>query len=242
MQVLVAAGGSGDRDVFQALGFEDVTITNLADSPPADFAPYRWERKDAEALDYPDEAFDWGVVSAGLHHCRSPHRALLELYRVARRGVLCLESRDSALMRAAVRSGVADEYELTAVAANGFRAGGVRDSAVPNYVYRWTEREVVKTITSHAPHARHDFLWFHELELPLSLFDLGGRLRRLLGRALWLAQPAARVVGRLLPGQANLFAFVVLKPQLPGDLQPWLRLDEKGLAPDEGWIRRKLGM
>ena len=49
-------------------------------------APYRWELADAEALPYEDDAFDWAVISAGLHHCRSPHAALLELYRVARRG------------------------------------------------------------------------------------------------------------------------------------------------------------
>ena len=241
MRVLVAAGGSGDRDVFHALDFDDVTITNLEDASPADYAPYRWEHQDAEALDYADGEFDWTVVSAGLHHCRSPHRALLELYRVAGRGVLAIESRDSALMRAAIRAGVADEYELTAVAASGFRAGGVRNTAVPNYVFRWTEDEVTKTIASQAPHAAHEFLWFHELELPLSLFEIGGRRRHLIGNALRGLEPAARAFARLFPGQANLFAFVTLKPQLPRDLQPWLRLGEDGPAPDEAWIRRKLG-
>ena len=53
-------------------------------------------------------------------------------------------------MRVAQRLGVVDEYELTAVADNGLPAGGVRNSPVPNYVYRWTEREVEKTIASAA--------------------------------------------------------------------------------------------
>ena len=81
-------------------------------------------------------------------------------------------------MRAAIRLGVADEYELTAVADNAFRSGGVRNTGVPNYVYRWTEREVEKTIRSAAPHARDEFLWFHELELPLSVLEVGGGRRR----------------------------------------------------------------
>lgn len=241
MRVLVAAGGTGDRDVFLSLGFRDVTITNVDESGAADaYAPFRWEPADAEALPYEDASFDWAVISAGLHHCRSPHRALLELYRVARRGVLALEARDSTLMRTAIRLGVVDEYELTAVAANDFSAGGVRNTAVPNYVYRWTEREVRKTIASAAPHARHEFLWFHELEVPLSIYEVGGG-RRAVGTALRALQPAARLVARIAPGQANLFAFAVLKPELPDDLQPWLRPGEDGPAPDEAWIRSRLG-
>jgi SAM-dependent methyltransferase len=235
MRVLVVAGGPGDRDVFHELGFTDVTVTDLGE--PADLLPFRWERQDAEALTYDDGSFDWGVVSAGLHHCRSPHAALLELYRVARRGLLALESRDSALMRAAIRLGVVDEYELTAVADNAFRSGGVRNTGVPNYVYRWTEREVEKTIRSAAPHARDEYVWFHELELPLSVYEVGGG-RRAVGRALRALQPAARLAARVAPGQANLFAFAVLKSD---ELQPWLRPGDGGPVPDEAEIRRRLG-
>src|SRR6476659_8445532 len=90
-RVLVVAGGAVDREAFAACGFTDVTFTNL--SANAD------ERQDAEALTYDDGSFDFAVISAGLHHGASPHRALLELYRVARHGILALEARDSALMR-----------------------------------------------------------------------------------------------------------------------------------------------
>ena len=101
----------------RAAGFTNVTITNVDDAGDDEaLAPFAWERQDAEALRYPDGSFDVGIVSAGLHHCRSPHRALLELYRVARVAVVALESRDSALMRLAVRLGAVDEYELGAVA------------------------------------------------------------------------------------------------------------------------------
>jgi ubiquinone/menaquinone biosynthesis C-methylase UbiE len=236
MSVLVVAGGSGDRDVLRSLGFGDVTISNLEEHA-VDVEPYGWERQDAEALSHGEAAFDWAVVSAGLHHCRSPHRALLELYRVARRGLLALEARDSALMRCALRLGLVDEYELTAVADHGFRSGGVRNTPVPNYVYRWTEREVEKTIASAAPHARDEFLWFHELELPLSIFEVDGARRRL-GRVLRAVEPAARAVARVAPGQANLFAFAVVKT---GALQPWIRAGAEGPLPDEAEIRRRLG-
>lgn len=219
-RVLVVAGGDVDRQALAACGFEHVTVTNLSGDGD--------ERQDAEALTYDDDAFDFAIISAGLHHCASPHRALLELYRVGRHGALALEARDSALMRLAQRLGVVDDYELTAVADNGFASGGVRNTAVPNYVYRWTEREVEKTIASAFPQRRHRFLWFRELELPVSVLELSGKAR-------WrYATAPLRLVTRVLPRQANLFAFAVLRE----GLQPWMRDDA---TPDEAAIRARLG-
>ncbi len=221
MRVLVVAGGELDRRVFAAHGFGDVTFSNLSSQDAAEF-------EDAEALSYPDGSFDLAVISAALHHCRSPHHALLELHRVARVGLVALEARDSALMRLAIRLRVVDEFELTAVADSGFRSGGVRNTAVPNYVYRWTEREVEKTIKSAAPELRHRFAYFRELELPVSVLELSGR-------SVWrFAAPVLRLVARILPRQANLFAFAVFKD----GLQPWMQSETQ---PDEAWIRRRLG-
>jgi ubiquinone/menaquinone biosynthesis C-methylase UbiE len=228
MSVLVTCGGSADRDALAATGFTNVTITNV-DSAGDDgaLAPFAWERQDAEALGYPDGSFDLGIVSAGLHHCRSPHRALLELYRVARVAVVALESRDSALMRLAVRLGAVDEYELGAVASHGLLAGGVENTSTPNYVYRWTEREVEKTVASFAPHARHRIHFFRQFELPEVLVTTARGPR---GTLLRLARPVVSGVTRVLPRQANLFGFAIEKPRLPGDLQPWMAAVDE---PDE---------
>jgi SAM-dependent methyltransferase len=219
-RVLVVAGGDVDREALAACGFADVTVTNLSEDGD--------ERQDAEQLSYDDDSFDFAIISAGLHHCASPHRAVLELYRVARRGFLALEARDSLAMRTAERIGVIDAYELTAVADNGFAAGGVRNSAIPNFVYRWTEREVEKTIASAAPHRRHRFEYFRELELPVSVLELSGKAR-------WrFAAAPLRLITRAFPSQANLFAFAVFR----GGLQPWMR-DETTL--DVAEVERRLG-
>jgi SAM-dependent methyltransferase len=238
MSVLVVCAGEADRDVFLEVGFEDVTISNLAGGSEEMSRPFRWAAEDAEDLSFEDGSFDLVAVSGGLHHCRSPHRALLEMYRVARQVVFVLESRDSRLMRAAIGVGIVDEYELTAVAAHGFQAGGVRDTSAPNFVYRWTEREVRKAIASNAPHARHRILFFHELELPMSVLGLRfGRPGELAAR---VAEPALGLVTKVFPSQANLFAFVVLKPVLPRDLQPWMKQEDGQPVADEAWIRGHL--
>ena len=127
-------------------------------------------------------------------------------------------------MRVAQRLGVVDEYELTAVADNDFAAGGVRNSPVPNYVYRWTEREVEKTIASAAPQRRHRFVWFRELELP----GVGARARR--EGQVALRGGAAALVTKVFPRQANLFAFAVFREEL----QPWMR---DASTPDVDAIR-----
>lgn len=237
MSVLVAAGGPADRDAFHELGFERVTISNVDESVAAEeLAPYEWSFQDAEALGYPDGSFDVTVVSAGLHHCRSPHRALLELYRVARVAAVALESRDSSLMRLAVRLGAVDEYELAAVAAHGLRSGGVANSSTPNYVYRWTEREVEKTVASFAPHARHRIRFFREFELPETLVEIDRGAR---ANVLRLARPVVTGITRVLPSQANLFAFAIEKPRLPDDLQPWMRVEDGELRPDADAVSRR---
>jgi SAM-dependent methyltransferase len=239
MSVLVVAGGPADRDAFRAHGFEHVTVSNVDESfDPDELAPYAWSRQDAERLDFADGSFDLTVVSAGLHHCRSPHRALLELYRVARVAALALESRDSTLMRLAIRLGAVDEYELAAVAAHGLRSGGVANTSTPNYVYRWSEREVEKTIASYAPHARHRIRFFREFELPETLLEADRGARAGLLR---LAGPVVGGITRVLPRQANLFAFAIEKPRLPDDLQPWMRLEEDELRPDPGVVGSRYG-
>jgi SAM-dependent methyltransferase len=234
MSVLVVAGGGADRDAFLGAGFTDVTISNVDESGDV-YAPFAWSRQDAEALDLPDESFDLVAVSAGLHHCASPHRALLEMVRVARRAVLAIESRDSLLMRIALKAGAAGEYELEAVVAHDFQAGGVRNSAIPNYVYRWNEREIEKTVASYAPHERHRFRYFREFELPESLLEM--RANRLAAAAVRATKPAVAAITRAFPSQGNLFAFVVEKT---GELQPWVRREGDELRPDEQFIRKRI--
>jgi SAM-dependent methyltransferase len=81
---------------------------------------------DAEQLPFPDRSFDVVAVHDGLHHLDDPYRAIGEMARVARQGVLILEPARAALTRLAVWAGLAEEVE---------EAG--------NYVYRLDPGEVV---------------------------------------------------------------------------------------------------
>jgi len=220
-RILVACGGDTDARALRHRGFRDALITNLDDRRSEGIGPYAWQSCDAEDLPFADDSFDWGIVNAGLHHCRSPHRGLLELLRVSRRGILAIEARDSLLMRLAVRMGLAPDYELECVALG---TGGLRDGPVPNFIYRWTEREVRKTVESADPGAVNELRFYYGLVLPEERMTMAGPTKRLAAR---IGGLFARALFRLMPRQGNRFAFAVVRT---GRAKPWIKAGE--LDPD----------
>jgi SAM-dependent methyltransferase len=238
MRVLVACAGTYDRDVLYGLGFRDVTISNLDVRLSGDeFAPFAWSYQDVERLTFDDDAFDFAIVHNGLHHCYSPHRGLLELYRVANRGVLACEPRDTLLVRLGMRLNFGQTYELASVSHHGMEFGGVGNTPIPNFIYRWTETEFEKTISCFAPVGTHRFVYAYRMRVNWS------RLRMLRNRffavAVTVAMPLLKLVFRAFPKQANGFAFAVQKPRLPAQLHPWLRLEDGQVAVDDAWIQAR---
>ena len=50
-------------------------------------------------------------------------------------------------MKLAVKLNLAHQYETQAVFFNDMKTGGLNNKEIPNFVYRWTEREVYKLIS-----------------------------------------------------------------------------------------------
>jgi len=232
MSVLVVAGGDRDRAVLQDAGFTDVVISNLDTRLTGnEFAPYSWSFQDAENLNYPDGTFDLVIIHAGLHHCHSPHRALLEMYRVSRRGALIFEARDNFFLKAATNMGVSEVFELSAVRAHGGEFGGVANSHIPNHVYRWTEHEVKKTIWSYAPQHVHNIEFFYGVRTPATLTTNRRRIVRMAGT---LLMPIVRLFVRLFPKMGNEFGIFIAKPEPHQSLQPWLEMDADKVVMKKG--------
>ena len=216
-RILVICGGSYDASVLRDAGIKYAVISNLDARFQEGYAPFDWAHEDAESLSFPDGSFDWVFVHAGLHHCVSPHRALLEMCRVTRKGIVVIEARDSFLMRIAVALGLAVDYELDAVAISDFKWGGIRNSTIPNYIYRWTEREVIKTIECFMPEKIHRFLFYYGIRFPTERLTMSSYSKRALARILGGLAKAAQ---QMFPKQCNEFGFVVLKTT---ELKPWIR-------------------
>jgi SAM-dependent methyltransferase len=212
--VLVVCGGPLDARVMISCGFSDVTITNLDDGMSNNV-------QDAENLSYDDRAFDLVVVHAGLHHCYSPHRALLEMYRVARRCVVAFEARDSLLMRFAIRLRLTLAYEINAISSD-LSSGGVADTGVPNFIYRWTERSVKETIVCFDPARIPRIDYFYDLRLPIQRLAKSGSVA--LRYTAIAIEPLSKLFALLLPRQCNEFAFAISKSNR---LQPWMETPDR---------------
>jgi SAM-dependent methyltransferase len=222
--ILVVAGGSNDQDILNQLGFINVVMSNLSsEMNSSDLFPFKWSRQDVEGLTYGDGAFDYVVVHAGLHHCRSPHRGLLEMYRVASKAVIAFEPADNILVRFMMRMGMAQTYENAVVCSNNGKGGGVNSTTIPNFVFRFTAREVEKTIHSFAPVAHHRINYAYGYDEPaMDVIGKRGGKRVLVG----MLMPLYRLFLICFPKQGNLFAFRIEKPDLSKGLLPWLILKD----------------
>ena len=222
--VVAVCAGERERELFLHLAFTDVTITNIDEGDSGDrFPPFKWSQQDAQDLEFEDDSFDFGFVADGLHHCSSPHRAMLEMYRVARKGIIVIESRNNLLMRAANRLGLSPEFEVEAVVCSECQRGGVDNTEIPNYIYRWTETDFTKAISAFNPLGKHIFRFFHGLNLPYEAADWKtSKLKLYVVRA---TDPLLRGFTRVFRKQCNTMAMIALKPRIPEDLWPWLKLE-----------------
>lgn len=147
--VLVQFAGFFDEAVCKEVGLTNVTFVNIApDSPSSEIGGTAF---DAHKMPQADASYDHVMGHSGLHHCSRPHEALHEMYRIARKTVLFVENQDSGFMRAATKAGVVGWYELAAVVADGYDSGGVDGTGVPNFIYRWTRRDLYKAVAAFDP-------------------------------------------------------------------------------------------
>lgn len=222
--ILVCGGGTLDKNIFEKLGFHDVTISNLdSRMKENEYNPFKWKYENAESLSFDSESFDFVVIHAAIHHASSPHKVLTEMYRVARKGVLAFESRDSVIMRFLEKFGFTQVYEHAAVFYNDCKYGGVNNTEIPNYIYRWTEREIEKTIASYAPNCKHKFIYKYGTAFPCTpQSENKGQFKVFL---LKFIHPFFCVFVKLFPKQQNLFSFFIEKPVILNSLFPWLFID-----------------
>ena len=138
------------------LGYLKFSITYHNEDEKNQFLDYGFKedvnlfKSDLRNLAFKDKSFDYAITNATIHHIDLPHKAITELYRVAIKGVLIIESNDSLIMRLATKIKLAEEFEVSSINEDK-NTGGLLDTAVPNYVYRWTEREIFKLLKSFDP-------------------------------------------------------------------------------------------
>lgn len=209
--VLVLGAADDDVSILHDAGFYQLTLSNVNGSGI---------HLNAEALALEDESYDLVFAHATLHHCRSPYKAFAEMLRVARHWVVFFEPNDSLAARLAVSFGLKQAYEIGAVTDNQNVRGGVMDTDVPNYIHRWTPKELRKTALCALPkrklscysHRYWDFnLTEHEVEISPSSWGKFTKVAQKF-RGLLNIPPVIR-------SQGNHFFGAAAK----GGYQPWIK-------------------
>ena len=109
-RVLVIGGSQQDAELLVQTGFREITLSNIDLELQTELsaklsANIQLLAIDAEQIELSDSSYDFVFAHEVLHHCRSPHKALCEMLRVARRRVVLLEPNDSFMMRALTWTG-----------------------------------------------------------------------------------------------------------------------------------------
>jgi SAM-dependent methyltransferase len=239
-QILVVCGGTFDKETLLDIGFKNVIISNLderlKEKGQSEFEPYRWDYQDLEKLTYEDMSFDYVVVHSGLHHLRSPHSGILEMYRVAKKGIIGFEPHLSLFTKLGVLFGFGQRYEDAAVFYNDCKFGGVANTEIPNFVYRFREGEIKSIVNTCAPEYVHQFRFWFITRPSERLKGLKSSYRYYLIRTLkgLLIQLSKRC-----SVFANNIAFYVEKPSSKSVIHPWLKRDNGEITVDKEWLMKK---
>ncbi len=229
--ILILGATDEDDTILRGAGWKNITLSAYSDDITA-LAGGRYLQLDAEQIELADASYDTVLAHEVLHHCRSPHLAVAEMLRITRRYVVFLEPNDCFVTRQLTRWNLAQRFELGAVLANAGTSGGVRNSAVPNFVYRWNLDDVVKCASACVPEEILRFYSRPYWELNHTAYDLSLRSHSHLGILIRLTGGVGNF-RRVLSGceramniipptrhQGNKFFCVIEKT---GQLQPWLQ-------------------
>lgn len=214
--ILVCGAGKSDSIVFEKLPFTNVTMCGK-DLRPGLQGKFKMKHENAEKLSFKNNSFDYCVMHASIHHTRLPNNVICELYRVSRKGFLAIESRESLLIRLTQRLGITEEFEVKC----NFSGSGVNGTDIPNYIFRWTERGVIKTIKCFDPCYNNEYLFKYNTIYP-DATGIGVFKKTIIK----CSTIFYKVLISFFPKQQNHFSFFVKKENSINKLHPWLQVNE----------------
>jgi ubiquinone/menaquinone biosynthesis C-methylase UbiE len=205
--ILVLGASSEEGRLFQKLQFKKVTLSNINLDQLIGSEKYKLKKKRIDfrnLFKIKNNSYDYVVVHASIHHTSKPHNILLEMYRIAKHGVLIIESNDSLIMKISVKLNFSEDFEKSALSQN---VGGVDGSNVPNYVYRWTEREVKKLFYSYQPDKKINIIFNYKNNIFNEILT-NNSIKRII---LTLSYIFLKIIFFLFPRQQNLMSIFIDK-------------------------------
>jgi SAM-dependent methyltransferase len=240
LSILILGGSEEDWEVIRRAGFTRIMLSNIEGAWTDSKGSHEILALDAENIALPSNYVDVVFVHEVIHHSRSPHRALCEMLRVAKRYVIFMEPNDSFVMRLLGRLRFSFPYEIAAVVDNHYLSGGVRNTNIPNFIFRWSQHEVQKTVDCYLPEfvsavkalPYWDFN-VDEREVEARTLTRIGLITGVIGthNFVLLLRLIQRFLNRIGPlrRQGNKFYCFIEKGC---HLQPWLKLEDGNITFD----------
>lgn len=219
-KILIVGAGINDFELFEKNKFTNFTCSNFGGE---EINGKSFKKLDINKIDELDETYDYVVAHACIHHCSRPHNGLLEMYRVSKKGILVIESKDSFLMKVMTKLKLAEEYEISAISnPDSFGdQGGVDNSNIPNFVYRWTENEVKKLINSYDPKYKFQINYEYEFEYSNLLKKINNNfLKKVTNITISIFIVFLKF---FFKKQSNLFAFFINKEKSKKKKHIWIK-------------------
>jgi ubiquinone/menaquinone biosynthesis C-methylase UbiE len=207
--ILVLGASSDEGNLFHKLQFKRVTLSNidLAQLKGAEKYKFKKIKIDFRNLfKIKNNSYDYVVVHASIHHTSRPHNILLEMYRIAKHGILIVESNDSFVMRLSVKLNFSEDFEKSALNENTY-VGGVDGSNIPNYVYRWTEREIKKLFYSYQPDKKINIVFDYQD----NIFNEGLSNNSIRKKIIKFSYIFLKIIFFIFPKQKNLMSIYIDK-------------------------------
>jgi len=205
--ILVLGASSDEASLFYKLQFRRVTLSNIDLAQLKGAEKYKFEKKKIDFKDLfkiKNNSYDYVVVHASIHHTSKPHNVLLEMYRIAKYGILIIEANDSFVMRLSVKLNFSEDFEKSAL---NTCVKGVDGSNIPNYVYRWTEREIKKLFYSYQPDKKINIIFNYQD----NIFNEGLSNNSIKKIIITFSYLFLKIIFFLFPKQKNLMSIYIDK-------------------------------
>jgi SAM-dependent methyltransferase len=235
--VLTVGGSFRDAHSLYRVGFRRMTLSNVeslvdvdANTEPMPDADIMLLYADLEKLPIADASYDLVLAHEVLHHCRSPYAALVEMLRVSRGDIVSMDPNDSLSMRCLICLRLSASYELPAVIYNDYKKGGVNNSDIPNFIYRWDPRTIFQTMAACLPEREFGLYMRRYWDFNITAEELERRRETRIGMITRIAGPrhfiallhGFQAVANSFPwlaAQGNKFFACITKQQAPS---PWI--------------------
>lgn len=164
----------------------------------------KFAKVDLLKINFDDQTFDYAITQATLHHLNNPHQGLLELYRVSKFGTFIIEGNDNLILKLASKLSFSEEFEFSSVKDG---KGGLMETGIANYVFRWTEREVTKSLNAYKPNIVHKI----KFKYGLDIFNQALEKRKIIRILKYLLSTIVYFMFLINPKYGNLFLIYIDK-------------------------------